>query len=332
MRLKIPKSKKICIKKRNHRNHSLYDYHLAIKRSENDAKSGRHLGNWDTIEKDGWHFSGTKEPWHDCGEWVYIGCTNVEEHERRGFGRKTFLKKYKKTSKCADCKGCVDDWIIRNADRAAKRILRYTKKTRLPAFHLALSPSKENQTKSETELRNEVEVILKEINCKGGGLVFHPFSQKPKSVDWRYFPHFHFVGFGWMRLVKVVAKKYGWVVIYLKRRKYLFGTFCYLFSHCGIKKGRHAITWLGDLSYGKLTIYKRPNIGKCPACGRKLVPIYYDGIHPVVPPDEMFEGFVDSADWYEVKTMEKSEWTKQDRQEFVLEKELYVANKGVILN
>jgi len=38
--------------------------------------------------------------------------------------------------------------------------------------------------------------ILKEINVKGGALVFHPFSQVPKSNDWKEFPHFHFVGFG----------------------------------------------------------------------------------------------------------------------------------------
>jgi len=294
MSSKIFKNNTVCIKKLKHRNHSLYDYHLAIRLSKNDAKYGRHQGNWDTIEKDEWHLPGTKEPRDYCGEWAYLGCDNKKEHERKGFGRKNFLKKFKKTCTRADCRVSVDDWIIRNADRAAKRVLRYAKKTGKPAFHLALCPSKENQTKSERELRNEAEAILDEINCEGGGLVYHPFKQKQKSTDWEYFPHFHFVGFGWMRLVRDVAKKYGWVVIYLKRRKNLFGTFCYLFSHCGIKEGRHAITWLGKLSYGKLKIFKRPNIGKCPGCGRKLVPISYDGKHPVVPPDDYFEGFVDS--------------------------------------
>ena len=307
---KILKKNTRCNKKRN-RNHTLYDYnHLAIQQSKKDAKSGRHLGNWDTVKKDDWHFPGTKEQREFCGKWNGVGCLNEEEYERKGFGRKSFVKPYKSTCKRADCRDCVDDWLVRNADRAAKRIERYAKKHQLPAYHLALSPSKENQTKSEEELRNDVEAILNEINCKGGGLIFHPFRQKQKSTDWYWSPHFHFVGFGWMRLVKEVAEKYGWVVIYLKKRKYLFGTFCYLFKHCGIKKGRHTITWLGglsyrqgDLSYGKLETKKPTDSDKCPGCGRKLVPIFYAGKDPVVPPDNKSGGSVDSEGWCEVKTL-----------------------------
>ena len=280
----------------------LYDYHHAIKQSENDAKYGRHLGNWDTIENDGWHLPGIKEPCEFCGKWIRIGCTNAEEHERLGFGRKNFVKQFKSTCKSADCREGVDGWVIRNADRAAKRIEKYAKESGLPAFHLALSPSKENQRKSEKKLRSEAMVILHEINCKGGSLIFHPFSLKPKSIEWRYFPHFHFVGFGWMRLVKEVSKKYGWVIVYLKKRKNLFATFCYLFSHCGIKEGRHAVTWLMGLSYGKLRIEKRPKSHKCPACKQDLVPIFHDGIHSGIPPDKEFVGFVDPEGWHLVKT------------------------------
>jgi len=42
-----------------------------------------------------------------------------------------------------------------------------------------------------------------------------------------------------------------------------------------------------------------------------------------------FEGFVDSVDWYKVKTVPKSEWTKIERYEYVLEKELHDANLGI---
>jgi len=105
-----------------------------------------------------------------------------------------------------------------------------------------------------------------------------------------------------MRLIRKVVKKYGWVVIYLKKRKFILGTFTYLFSHCGIKKGRHAITWIGDLSYGKLSIPKRPTSNKCPCCSEYLVPIYYAGIDPPFQEEENFEGFVGSSDWYEEKT------------------------------
>ena len=34
--------------------------------------------------------------------------------------------------------------------------------------------------------------------------------------------------------------------------------------------------------------------------GEKFVEIYHDGIHPVVPPGKMYEGLVDSEEWYQV--------------------------------
>jgi len=44
----------------------------------------------------------------------------------------------------------------------------------------------------------------------------------------------------------------------------------------------------------------------CPVCGRKFVEIYHDGVHPVVPPDKMYEGLVDGGDWYLVETYSKN--------------------------
>ena len=59
------------------------------------------------------------------------------------------------------------------------------------------------------------------------------------------------------------------------------------------------------------------------------MPIYYEGEHSGIPPDEVFEGFVDLSDWYEVKTIQKSEWTKVDRYEYAMEKEPFNANSGM---
>jgi hypothetical protein len=289
-------------KTKKSKNHSLYDYHLAIKQSDNDVKHKRHLGNWDNIEVDGWHLPGTKEARYDCLQWKTEGCTNEKQHEQHGYGKTTFVKHYQKTCTRADCNKCVDHWMNRNSIKAANRISEYAKNTGLPSFHLALSPSKENQLKSESELRKTAMKILKELNVKGGALIFHPFRQVQKSNDWKESPHFHFVGFGWMRLAKEIVKKYGWVVIYLQKRKFVLGTFTYLFSHCGIKKGRHAITWIGELSYGKLNVPKRPASSKCPCCNEFLVPIYYAGTDPPFQNEENFEGFVSSSDWYEEKT------------------------------
>ena len=59
------------------------------------------------------------------------------------------------------------------------------------------------------------------------------------------------------------------------------------------------------------------------------MPIYHDGVHSGIPPEETFEDFVDPFDWYEVETIPKSEWTKQERYNYALERELHDANKGI---
>lgn len=98
------------------------------------------------------------------------------------------------------------------------------------------------------------------------------------------------------------AEKYGWKILYKGKRKTLFGTFSYLLNHCGVKPRRHSVTWLGKLSYGQLRIKNQQEPLKCPACNQKLVHISYDGVHPLIPPDDEFKGFVDCEGWYPVKT------------------------------
>ena len=107
--------------------------------------------------------------------------------------------------------------------------------------------------------------------------------------------------------MKLVAKKRNWIALYKGVRKSVFHTFHYLLSHCGINKKNHTVIWFGSLSYGKVKHKEPKKKSGCPACGQKLVPIYYDGIHPVVPPEQYFDGFVDSEDWYEVKTLPDSD-------------------------
>ena len=88
------------------------------------------------------------------------------------------------------------------------------------------------------------------------------------------------------------------------------------------------MTWFGGVSYSNLQVEKEPKITKCPICGGGFEEIYYAGeVHPVVPPDKPYEGLVDAEGWYSVET--KKEWTKIDRYEYALNKELYYANKGV---
>ncbi len=302
---KILKKNTDCNKKRKCRIHSLYDYvYPAIQQSEDDANNIRNYKNWNKVEFDGCRLPGTQEPRESCGEFKTIGCCNAEEHKRKGYGDTTYVNRFKSSCKSPHCKECVPQWIAREAIRATKRLEKFAKTTPNKAIHVILSPPREDHVLLEKKLHKKANKILKEVNLKGGALIFHPWRLIKEKLELFEYPHFHFIGFGWLRNLKLVATRYGWRVIYKGKRKTILGTFTYLLSHAGVKKGRHSVTWVGEMSYGKLKIDKRPNVGKCPACGRKLVPIYYVGKHPPVPPDKPFEGFVDAEGWYEVKTLD----------------------------
>jgi len=57
---------------------------------------------------------------------------------------------------------------------------------------------------------------------------------------------------------------------------------------------------------------------------------FYAGIPP--PPDAIFSMYVDPAGWDPVEHKPKSEWTKSEKYEYALEKELYNANSGISLD
>ena len=76
---------------------------------------------------------------------------------------------------------------------------------------------------------------------------------------------------------------------------------------------------------------KEAKITGCPICGCVLKHVYYDGVHPQVPPERYFEGLVDyDHRWHLVET-QKKEWTKLEKYEYALTMDLYRANKGVDL-
>jgi len=266
-----------------------------------------------------------------CGLWQTKGCLNEKEHKRLGFGNTIFVKQYQRSCFRAVCKICYRKWIGRQSNKATRRIEHFEELSSKSAKHIIVSPPSWLHEKDVKELRKEVYRILKDIGCIGGTSIFHPFRFNKETRLWYYSPHFHVIGFGWIVGVNVsdVYKKKGWIVKNKGFRDSVFQTFYYQLSHCGIKKHFHSLIWFGDLSYSKLRLEKEPDSSLCPACNQKIMPIYYDGIHSGIPPDEIFEGFVNSFDWYQVETKLKMEWTKQDRYEYAVERELYIANIGI---
>ena len=125
--------------------------------------------------------------------------------------------------------------------------------------------------------------------------------------------------------------KNHWFIKDLGIRKSVFHTFYYLLSHCGIKKGFHALSWAGVLSYSKLKIHDEPIITKCPLCNGEFVEIYFDGLDPPIDGDRYFVGQLNSDGWHIVQTMSEDEMAISYRYEFAPTRELNEILKGLAL-
>ncbi|HKU33834.1 MAG TPA: hypothetical protein VJR22_08325 [Candidatus Nitrosotalea sp.] len=157
-------------------------------------------------------------------------------------------------------------------------------------------------------LRKRMMEILKIAQWEGGAVIFHPFRFNEKSRQWYYSPHFHLIGFGSRDKISRAFGRYGWYVKIGEERNSVFQTFCYLLSHCGIRKKHHVVTWIGELSYSKVPSEKEQKITCCPVCRGEFVQVYYEGMHPIVTSERHFEGLVDSdGRWKIVLTEQRTE-------------------------
>lgn len=145
----------------------------------------------------------------------------------------------------------------------------------------------------------------------GGAMIFHPFRHKDygnesleldnmEKVDlnhgWYYSPHFHLIGFGWMKPWDVD----GWIVKNIgvrgdsPKQHRIFELARYQLSHCGVNSKYHTITWIGELSAHKFKAPPMPraDVVKCEECGAFFYPVACDhhhtfdkeGIYSVDPP------------------------------------------------
>ncbi len=258
--------------------------------------------NWINVERDGWRLPATSEPHYWCGIWTTQGCLNKELHEKLGKGNRVYVKQYQKSCYRGACRICYRKWIARESNKATRRIDAYSDLSKQKPIHVLLSVPRTQYELPVKLLRKRMNEIYKKIKLDGAMVSFHPFKFDDKIREFYYAPHFHLVGFGYMQGIREAFSKYGWLILFLGVRKSVFQTVSYLMSHCGIKKGSHSVTWIGRLSYSKLKIKKEPPLTNCPVCGEKFVVIYHDGVHPVVPPDKMYEGLADGEEWYPVQT------------------------------
>ena len=286
--------------------------------------------NWYSISYKGWELPGREEPKEMCESYYTIGCTNLKGHKDHPLAKgKYFISRKQRFCYRARCSRCKLKWMYREADAAAKRIEKYEKISKKKAKHIVVSPPPWLLSEPLEKLRKIAIKILKQVKADGGLIVIHPFKTDHKTGYLYDAPHFHVVGFGWVEGLAEAYKKNGWKIVPKGYRDSNFATVVYLLSHAGIKKGKHTLVWFGKLSYSELKVEKEEKKEFCPACGDELKELcfFYAGIPP--PPDAKFSMYVDRAGWSPVQTKPKSEWTKSEKYEYALERELFVANSGI---
>jgi uncharacterized Zn-finger protein len=268
----------------------------------------REYGSWDLI--------GTGDVGRfNCGFATYRGCLNVWGHdEGKHFktfepslktssvptsnGGKVFVHVGHKSCGKPSCPTCKKAYMSKEAKRIADRFSHYY--TKQLAIHFIASVPRSKWFLPKAVLQKECNKLAKETHFQGGCSIYHPFRKaclicgcniEPEDnrcsncgasqFGWKYAPHFHMIGYGWIEETKEIYERTGWIFKNLGVRDSVFWTAWYQLSHCGVWYGaghRHTVTWFGSMTYAKLKIpvEKRKDLS-CPYCGGDTANLAYDG-------------------------------------------------------
>ena len=252
----------------------------------------------------GWLLPGHGESYADCGAWRYEGCLNVDQHTQEGLFEgmvgKVYVRVFKRSCARAECPTCYEKWAGKEALKIEWRLLSwYSSKN---VIHVIASCPHKIKNGFFGQMRRECYSVLKKAGFIGGSVIFHPFRQRKKTKEWYWSPHFHCLGYGWIKNTKALYEATGWVVKNAGLRKTISGTALYQLSHCGVHEKLHSVTWFGALAYNKLRVLPLPEKEKeiCPMCGEELRPLWYFGAQKL-PEEEGFFWF--EADGWEYKPL-----------------------------
>jgi len=234
---------------------------------------------WESEFSADFHLVGSGEEYSNCGQIFAVGCLNVEEHEGMTLDGvdmtgKAVIKYVRNSCHRPLCPKCWSDWANRECDNSKKRldafVLKKSNGKALKPIHVIVSVPNLDYGLSLQKMRQKAYRALKRVGLLGGMLIYHP-KRKRKSGDWYFSPHFHVIGYGWIRDTRKNYLHSGYVVKNVGVRKSVRGTIYYQLSHAGISPKFHTVTWFGLLAYNKLRV---PNIEKesqiCPLCGKRL--------------------------------------------------------------
>lgn len=243
-----------------------------------------------------WNLGGHGLAYSDCGEWRTTACLNVDEYNQQGILEKTvgkvYIYRYRRTCLRAECPTCYESWAGKEAGKIEYRLKAWSKGR---VIHVVISPpSRDWLSMDYKALRSKFYKIALSRGFIGGSAIFHPFRRRcflcggivkegyescicgSVAFGWVFSPHFHVLGYGWIKHTKELYEKDGWVVKNIGVRKTVSGTALYQLSHAGVHKHYHTITWFWRLSYRNLKVPKMERKKHvCPICGNKLKPVYY---------------------------------------------------------
>ena len=304
--------------------------------------------NWDSVQYDLLHnkklkekllfkMIGTGEARDYCGDFFTEGCDNYLNHP----SEMNYAQNRRLSCKRAECPICWDTWLIKESSRVTERI----EKFRLLAqrrgwrsskpIHVIVSPPKWLWYLPFDEFKKEFRKMAERAGIVGGVSMFHAFRLNKNTNTWFYSPHFHLIGYGWVKDTKKISSEKGWIIKNKGIRESsssVYSTVSYLLSHTAIAKGVHSVTWFGDLSYrSKYAMELKRDVvdidgNKCPYCSQYLVKFeIYDTDRP--PPDKEWSGLVERFQARPVETidemLERKFWLKNQLRERARDSEFY---------
>jgi len=249
------------------------------------------------------------------------GCLNVELHTQDRLDGvdvlgKAFVRVGRQSCNRAECPICYEGWAGKQAHRIEYRLSQFYLK-KLKPIHFIVSPPKRLYHISLEKLRTMAYKIAKKVHFLGGSCIVHPFREaclicgslkdnvEKRCVKcgsfkfgWYKSPHFHMIGFGFIKGTADNYEETGWVAVNLGVRKSVFATAQYQLSHAGIHSRHHTVTWFGKLSYNKLRVEKEIIESLvCPLCECELLDLVWKGEGDPSVSDVEGDYFVDVKGW-----------------------------------
>lgn len=254
-----------------------------------------------------WYLPGQGEKYSTCGKVYYKGCLQTHNHmyimdpNKRG---KAYIKKVKHNCGRAQCPECNKKWMVKSTENIVHRIEKGKPSRFRKPIHVTVSIPFDEWIRFKDlveypKLRRKATRLAKKAGMVAFAMIPHAYRQNKTSKLWRFSPHFHLLGYGWIVNTKRIYERTGWIIKNHRIRKSVGATAYYQLSHAGIKEGRHTISWCGSLAWNKIKIPKlRKERQLCPLCGSLIMKVIYygKGSHPLEGSPNG-EYYFESSEW-----------------------------------